>query len=177
MGLLILVSGIYFWSGSYNIAATDSHFELVRLGMTTIRDRSIGLRAGEMAVHRIESATAMAGFPPYHGLCSICHAAPGLEASPIRQGLNPKPPLLNSESVQQRSDAELFWILKHGIKMTGMPAFGPTHDDHELWQIIAFVRQLPRINEKEYLSMVRTLGTSERDEHGHDHTHRFEIVP
>lgn len=121
MGLLILVSGIYFWSGKYNIAATDSHFELVRLGMTTIRDRSIGLRAGEMAVHRIESATAMAGFPPYHGLCSICHAAPGLEASPIRQGLNPKPPLLNSESVQLRSDAELFWILKHGIKMTACP--------------------------------------------------------
>jgi len=169
MGFLVLTTAFYIWSGGYNIAATDPHLEFVHLSLATIRDRSIKVRAGEMEAPRIEPAASMEGFRPYHGLCSLCHSAPGLEASPIRQGLNPKPPLLNSEPVQRRSNEELFWIVKHGIKMSGMPAFGPTHDDRELWQIVAFVRQLPRIKGDEYLAMVTAAGKALSDDHGHDH--------
>jgi len=170
MGLAILAATLYVWLGGYNIAATDPHFEFVHRGLATIRDRSIEVRAGEAEVRRLESATAIAGFRPYHGLCSICHSAPGLEASPIRKGLNPKPPLLSSESVQRRSDGQLFWIVKHGIKMSGMPAFGPTHNDMELWQIVKFIRQLPHIKAEEYHMMLKARGEVESDDHGHSHT-------
>jgi mono/diheme cytochrome c family protein len=123
-----------------------------------------------MEAPRIESAAAIEGFRSYHGLCSLCHSGPGLEAGPIRQGLNPKPPELSSEVVQRRSNEELFWIVKHGIKMSGMPAFGPTHDDRELLQIVAFVRQLPHLKGDEYLAMVRAGGgKADSDDHGHDH--------
>lgn len=54
-GMLILGSALYIWSGSYNIAATDPHFELVHRGLATIRDRSIAVRAGETEVHRVET--------------------------------------------------------------------------------------------------------------------------
>ena len=167
MGLLILASALYIWSGSYNVAATDQHFDFVHRGLATIRDRSIAVRAGETEAHRIESATALEGFRPYHGMCSVCHSAPGLEDSPIRQGLNPEAPLLSSESVQRRSDLELFWVVKHGIKMTGMPAFGPTHDDMELWQLVGFIRQLPHIKAEEYQTKLKTIGKAGSDDHGH----------
>jgi mono/diheme cytochrome c family protein len=170
IGLLILASILYIWSGSYNIAATEPHFEFVHRGLAMIRDRSIEVRAGKTEAHRVESATAIAGFRPYHEMCSICHAAPGLEADPIQEGLNPKPPLLTSESVQRRSDTELFWIVKHGIKMTGMPAFGPTHQDKELWQIVGFIRRLPQIKAEEYHKMLKAEGKVESDDHGHSHT-------
>ena len=170
IGLLILASILYIWSGSYNIAATEPHFEFVHRGLAMIRDRSIEVRAGKTEAHRVESATAIAGFRPYHDMCSICHAAPGLEADPIQEGLNPKPPLLTSESVQRRSDTELFWIVKHGIKMTGMPAFGPTHQDMELWQIVGFIRRLPQIKAEEYHMMLKAEGKVESDDHGHSHT-------
>lgn len=171
LGLVILGAALYIRSGSYNIAATDQHFEWVRLGLAAIRDRSIEARARETEAPRPELLIAMDGFRPYHGLCSLCHSAPGLEDSPIRQGLNPKPPLLNSEPVQHRSDDELFWIVKHGIKMSGMPAFGPTHNDQDLWHIVAFIRQLPQITRDEYLALVKAAGTVDSDHHGHEHRH------
>lgn len=177
MGLLIPATAVYIWSGSYNIAATDQHFKFVRQGLATIRDRSIEMRAGKTKAHRLESTTAMAGFRPYHGLCSVCHSAPGLEDSPIRQGLNPKPPLLSSEDVQRRSDAELFWVVKHGIKMTGMPAFGPTHRDMELWQLVGFVRRFPHIKAGEYQMMLKAMGVVQSDDHGHDHSRGSTIHP
>ena len=156
MGLVILASALYIWSGSYNVAATEPHFEFVRRGLATIRDRSIQARAAKTEAQRLESAATTSGFRAYHGLCSICHSGPGLEASPIREGLNPKPPLLSSESVQRRNDVELFWIVKHGIKMTGMPAFGAHHDEQEIAAIAAFVSRLPGMTAEDYRRLMRS---------------------
>ena len=61
-------------------------------------------------------------------MCVDCHLAPGMDSSEIRQGLLPKPPKLQ-EVVDEWKPAELFWIIKNGVKMTGMPAWGPTHSD------------------------------------------------
>lgn len=173
MGMVILASALYILSGSYNIAATEPHFEFVHRALATIRDRSIEVRAGKIEAHRLEPATTTTGLRAYHGLCSICHSGPGLEASPIREGLYPKPPMLSSESVQRRSDVELFWIVKHGIKMSGMPAFGLTHQDMELWQIVGFIRQLPSIKAEEYRAMLKAGWDVESDDHGHSHPQPF----
>src|SRR3546814_5639660 len=70
------------------------------------------------------------------------------------KGTNPAPPEL-SETVHKWTPAELFWIVKYGLKMTGMPAWGPTHRDDELWAITAFLLRLPELSPEEYRSMTK----------------------
>jgi hypothetical protein len=94
-------------------------------------------------------------------MCAICHGVPGEEPSPIRQGLSPAPPKLDSRQTQKRSDAGLFWIITNGIRMTGMPAFGRSHNDEELWSIVAFLRLLPKLKPEEYSLMVEIAGMQE----------------
>jgi mono/diheme cytochrome c family protein len=88
------------------------------------------------------------GFEHYDQMCTVCHAGPGIEQSEISKGLNPQAPSL-SDAVKEWTPRELFWIVKHGVKMTGMPSFGATHTDQEVWSIVAFIenfRECPPIN-------------------------------
>jgi mono/diheme cytochrome c family protein len=72
-----------------------------------------------------------------------------VDASEIGEGLNPPATDLTLARVQDRADGELFWIVQNGIRMTGMPAFGPTHREEEIWKIVAFLRHLPEITPEE----------------------------
>lgn len=102
----------------------------------------------------------------------MCHNAPGRDHTEIAQGLNPAPPTLDTPEVQDLySDAELYWIVKHGFKMTGMPAFGPTHEEKDLWAIVAFLKKLPHMHPKEYESMGQAAGLQDNTG-GHAHQHR-----
>jgi mono/diheme cytochrome c family protein len=79
-----------------------------------------------------------------------CHGAPEGSAAEFSQGLNPMPPALQVDMVQKGwTDAELFWIVKHGIRMTGMPAFGVNHKDEEIGDIVRFVRHMPKLTDEE----------------------------
>jgi mono/diheme cytochrome c family protein len=105
-------------------------------------------------------------------MCAACHGAPGKERGEIGKGLNPSPPNL-AEVASSWSSAELFWILKNGIKMTGMPAFGPTHSDARLWSIVAFVMQLPKLTPDDYKKMGHPASKHEhQEEDRHDHQHQ-----
>jgi mono/diheme cytochrome c family protein len=88
-------------------------------------------------------------------MCVTCHGAPGVDASEAGEGLNPAAPDLSTGKVQKRSDGELFWLVQGGIRMTGMPAFGPTHNDEEIWKIVAFVRRLPALSPEEQQELKR----------------------
>jgi mono/diheme cytochrome c family protein len=66
--------------------------------------------------------------------------------------------------VQARTDGQLYWLVDEGIRMSGMPAFGPTHGENELWQIVAFLRHLPEITEEEKAQLK---GQKEEAEHHH----------
>jgi mono/diheme cytochrome c family protein len=90
-------------------------------------------------------------FGHYSVACTTCHGAPGVAPSPWMI-TNPPSPLL-VDTADNWTDGELFWIIKHGIKMTGMPALGPTHTDADLWAISAFVRQLPTMTPDGYQAM------------------------
>ena len=75
-----------------------------------------------------------------------------------------------SGSIQKAlSDAEIYWIVKHGLKMTGMPAFGPTHDEAELWGVVAIVEEIPRISPEQYRQLVKSTNTGGEKSHGHSH--------
>jgi mono/diheme cytochrome c family protein len=166
--VLIAALGTGLWvasSGFLNVAATQGHSDLIRWLLATVRDQSI--KAGSRSVSApdlSDARLAEKGFQSYHTMCIVCHAPPGRKPSSIRQGLNPRPPYLYRERTQQRSDAELFWIVKHGIKMTGMPAFGPTHSDDDLWAVVAFLRRLPKLSPGEYAKLVKAAGLPDKSE-------------
>jgi mono/diheme cytochrome c family protein len=158
---LVIIAGVYIWSGAFSIAATKQHTPVVRDLFVSIRNWEIHRHGKDIAAPSLsDPARVQAGAKIYDSTCLMCHGGPGRERNDIGQGLNPEPPKLHSDMVQSYSNGDLYWIIKHGIKMTGMPAFGPTHDDEKLWNIVAFVRRLPEIKPEEYRDMVETMAAS-----------------
>jgi mono/diheme cytochrome c family protein len=157
IGLAGVVGGVMVWTGAYNVAATEPHYAITVSLFSVARDRAIAVRAKEMTPPSdwLEHADLKKGFRSYHEMCVVCHAAPGLKDSVVRRGLNPEPPKLTEDRVQQRPDAELFWIIKHGIKMSGMPAFGLTHTDEEIWEVAAFIRRLGTMQPTDYKDLLQ----------------------
>lgn len=150
--LLVLVLGVvaFIYSGVYNVAATDPHLGIVRWALSTTQARSVRARGEDVADKPpFDAALVSHGFDHFDAMCVECHGAPGVERGEYGKGLNPEPPEL-SEEAAEFSDAELFWITKHGIKFTGMPAFGPTHSDEEIWGLVAFLRRLEDMSAEDY---------------------------
>ena len=75
--------------------------------------------------------------------CATCHGQGGRHPTAVGGGLYPRAADLASPAVQELSDRELFWVIKNGIRMTGMPGFGRTLTNNEIWQLVDFVRSLP----------------------------------
>jgi mono/diheme cytochrome c family protein len=170
--ILVLVVGalVVIFTGSYNVAATAPHTQITRWLMNTTQKRSVAARADEVhAQPPVDSAMLREGFEEYREMCVACHGAPGVERGMVGKGINPKPPDLAKESGEW-NDRELFWITKHGIKMAGMPAFGVTHSDEELWGIVAFLRRLESMSPEEY----RRLATETQT---HTHAGMVETAP
>ena len=113
-----------------------------------------------------DPAKVLIGVEHYAAHCAVCHGAPGVPKGDIGRWLYPPPPDL-SKAVPLYSRAELFWILKHGIKMTGMPAWSD-HSDEELWATVGFLEKLPAMSEQEYARLLMT----SMAHGGHLHTDR-----
>ena len=102
------------------------------------------------------------GGEDYAEMCAGCHLQPGIKESEIHTGLYPQPPNLSEPS--DLSAAEMFWVIKHGVKMTAMAAWGPTHDDQRIWAMVAFIKRLPELTPAQYESMT-ALGSNESSHH------------
>jgi mono/diheme cytochrome c family protein len=155
--LTAILAGIAFiYSGLYDVAATNLHWPVTRWAMETARMRSIKAHAAGIQVpHGLDKpAQLQIGVEHFATHCAVCHGAPGVPRGEIAEGLYPRPPNL-ALSATRYSDAELFWIVKHGIKMTGMPGWG-NHSDEELWAIVAFIKQLPGMSQQAYARLVMT---------------------
>jgi len=138
-----------WWRGVYNVAADDAHYNFVASALTSIRERSIAARARDIAVPDLDAPQLIsAGARQYSQMCVQCHLAPNQEDTALRKGLNPQPPNLYMHGIHD--PAEAFWTIKHGVKMTGMPAWGGTHDESALWSMVAFLRQLPKLSAGEF---------------------------
>jgi len=172
--LLAVVAGaVAIWTGVYDVAASTPHSEAVAQLFGTVRDRSIAVRARKVGPPpRTTPDSIRDGYEEYSEMCVVCHGAPGEERSAISKGLNPPAPDLDDADLQaEYSDAELFWTVKHGIRMTGMPAFGDTHDDDTIWAIIAFVRRLPQLGAKGYAAMESDESAAHEHHGEHEHSH------
>jgi mono/diheme cytochrome c family protein len=168
---ILLVLGAF--SGLYDVGADRPHTAAVHTLLTLLRDRSIERHAADIVVPRLDDpARVHEGAEHYSAMCVDCHLAPGISVSEIRAGLLPHPPNLAQQAIEPRV---AFWAIKHGIKASGMPAWGQTHDDEEIWNIVSFVHQLPHMTPDEYRAMTAVAGTEEhegdKDEHGHGRAH------
>jgi mono/diheme cytochrome c family protein len=146
--------GLYW--GVYNVAADVPHTQPVFRLLEAVRDRSIAVRAAEVVVPSdlTDPGRVASGAGQYAEMCSSCHLAPGMSRTEISRGLYPRAPELRRGS--RVTAAEDFWVIKHGIKATGMPAWGITHDDELVWNVVAFLRKLPELSPEEYRAIVRT---------------------
>jgi len=152
--LAVLGAGAVIYAGVYDIGATAPHWRMTSRLLETARTRSIKAQAAGIAVPPglDDPAKLVIGVGHYAAHCAVCHGAPGVPRGDIAQGLYPPPPDL-AKTAPLYSPAELFWIVKHGIKMTGMPSWSD-HSDEELWATVAFVEKLPGMSEREYASLV-----------------------
>ncbi|MDX9819732.1 MAG: cytochrome c [Desulfococcus multivorans] len=162
---------LYAWSGVYDIAATTPHWALTTSFIDMLKERSIeGHSGGIQAPNSDDPNLREASLPHYHEMCRRCHGAPGQAPEEFSKGLYPAPPSMVSGHIQEElSTAEVYWVIKHGIKMTGMPAFGPTHSEDILWGLTALATEMPRMRPDQYRQQIETAGSAERTAHGHSH--------
>lgn len=168
--IIIILGGLVFInSGLYDVAATKPETGIVKWVLETTKENSVSSRSKNIPVPNLDDESlTMTGFHHYDQMCVGCHGAPGISPSEIGEGLNPEPPDLAEEAAHM-SPAELFWITQNGIKMTGMPAFGPTHSDEELWGIVAIMQKFPDMSPEDYMQMKQQTETmSHEHNHGHD---------
>lgn len=169
---LIVLGLAVIFLGINDVSAAKPEKGLMRWMLSTAMDHSVERRAKGIEVPPLGDSSQVAmGFEHYDEMCVTCHGAPDIDRSEIGKGLNPHAPNL-SRSITDMSDAELYWIIKNGIKMTGMPAFGKTHTEDELWAIVAFVRLLPEMSPEQYKlyeSAHEEDEGMEAEEHEHNH--------
>ncbi len=170
----LLAAGLV-WSGTYNIGADDPHTRPVYALLETLRERSIESHSAGVTVPDLTNAELIrSGAGNYEAMCMGCHLAPGLSGTEISMGLYPSPPNFTEEAID--NPAEAFWAIKHGIKASGMPAWGKSMQDEYIWGLVAFVRELPKLNPESYEEAVATSeGHSHgggESEHGHEHEHQ-----
>jgi mono/diheme cytochrome c family protein len=152
--LVALGAALFVESGFYDIGADDHHTQAVLALITQLRDRSIDARLGSIQPQLAPTpAMIKAGAERYAALCAGCHLAPGLPKSDVRAGLYPHPPNLAQEDMQESRRA--FWVIKHGIKMSAMPAWGKTLDDEAIWDVVAFVRKMPNLTPEDYRQLAQ----------------------
>lgn len=151
--LLLLAAGVlYVGLGAYDVGADMPHWDVTRKLMETVRDRSIAVRAKAIEVPDLQDEQlVLKGAGQYAAMCVNCHLAPEQSDSEIRPGLYPKPPNLTEQRIDPKT---VFWVTKHGLKMSGMPAWGLGHDDATIWSIVAFVTKLPGLSAEHYKDMV-----------------------
>ena len=157
--LIVMVAALagsagFVYSGIYNVGADVPHGKVVGRLLSTTSRASVQRRAADIDVPELSDDTLrLAGANDFEAMCAGCHGAPGQEPQAIGRGLNPAPPDL-AESAARMTPAELFWVTKHGIRMTGMPAWGATHDDDALWPVVAFMTALPQLDADGYKTLL-----------------------
>jgi mono/diheme cytochrome c family protein len=155
IGLLATLGGIgaavFFFGGFFSVAANHPDPDIVNWALVHVREASITRHATDRSPRSLDDpALVRAGASAYSQRgCINCHGGPGVEPGKFSEGLNPPPNL--KKVVNDLQPQELFWVIKNGIKMTGMPSFGASGvPDQEIWTIVAFLKKLQNVSEEEF---------------------------
>jgi mono/diheme cytochrome c family protein len=152
--VLAAFAAIFVYGGFYNIGADAPHSTLVYNALQELRERSIERRsrAIKSPADLNSPRRIAAGAGLYAEMCTGCHLGPGVERSELSQGLYPQAPELARGT--DLAAAQQFWVIKHGVKLTAMPAWGKTHNDELIWDMVAFLQQLPKMSPEQYKAAV-----------------------
>jgi mono/diheme cytochrome c family protein len=140
--IIVAVAGVvgFIYSGIYDVAAVQPDNPVVAWALHTTSDHSVKARLSGIQeppdLDKPDVIQSGARFFASH--CVVCHGGPGLQPTAIAQGLNPAPPDL-FRATRKPQMAEMFWVIKNGIKMTAMPGFGETQTDQQIWAVAAFL--------------------------------------
>jgi mono/diheme cytochrome c family protein len=147
-----IAGAVFFFGGFYSVAGTEEDPAIVNWTLVRVRQASVARHANDTPPMSLEDAAVVQeGARAYSERgCVNCHGGPGVNWQKFSEGLRPDPPDLK-EIAPERQPRELFWVIKHGIKMTGMPSFGAIEvPDREIWAIAAFVKKLPIVSEADF---------------------------
>lgn len=186
LSLLVLVSaslagGVWFISSGFvDVAADNPHSPFIFNLISWVRDAAITRESSLISPPSdlFDAIRIRRGAGNYAAMCAGCHLIPGTRDSEIRQGLYPQPPNLSLPPAADdlaKLDARRFWIIKHGIKASGMPAWGlGGMSDRDIWDLTAFLKVLPNLSATQYHQLVAASDGHvhegmEHEHHGHDH--------
>lgn len=174
ISVLLLLAILVLGSGAYNMAATEKHWSITEKIIEWARENSIEVRAKDLKVPPLDDTELLAkGAEHYNAMCTTCHLAPGLKPTELSIGLYPQAPVFHQrEPITDQIDKldhakEYFWVIKNGLKMTAMPAWGLSHDDDTIWAMTAFVLKLNGMTVEQYKDLVESAKHSSHD-HAHD---------
>ena len=159
LGLLAAAAGGWvIWRGVYDISATNQHTDPVFRVLDYAMRRSVQSRLGKVEAppNLRDAGRVRAGALIYRDQCVQCHGAPGVAPEPLAFGLTPAPANLLAAG-RTWIPGEIFWVVKHGIKMTGMPAWVYRLSDDEVWDVVAFVRAMPLMAPRDYAQLAASL--------------------
>jgi mono/diheme cytochrome c family protein len=140
----------FVWSGLYDISATDQHLRPTYRAIKATMERSVERRAKDIEVPPLgDPAQLRRGFALFRAHCVQCHGAPGVAPEPFALALRPLATPLARTGLD-RSPGYIYWVVKNGIKMTGMPAWEFRMDERDLWATVAFVKHLPSLAPQQY---------------------------
>jgi len=150
--VVAVAAAVFFFGGFYSVAGTQKEPGIVASALIHIRQASIDRHAVDMPSTSLDDpAVVQAGARAFSARgCVNCHGGPGANWAKFSEGLHPSPPDLK-EVVNGLEPRQLFWVIKNGINMTGMPSFGPTGvPDGEIWTIVAFLKKLPSVSDQDF---------------------------
>jgi mono/diheme cytochrome c family protein len=171
--------GLFIYSGLYPMGADAPHNRLTYWVLETLRERSIARAASDIRIPADLSSSdrLLIGGADYNDMCAGCHLKPGKRESDFSIGLYPAPPDLTVSAdahghehgeeteADEAAIKRQFWIIKHGIKASGMPAWGSTHRDERIWNMVAFLQRLPELSKDQY--QILTARGDATDSHDH----------
>jgi len=163
--VLVAAGAGYIYSGAYDVSADTPDDAAVAWVVSTTRRYSLRARLTDIQppANFDTPERVRAGLAKYHEDCEVCHGFPDHSPGPIGAGLNPKPPKLWGESGRGPRPGSVYWIVTHGIKMTGMPSWKHAYSDDDAWSVVAFVRTLPKLSADEYRREVQALPKKENE--------------
>lgn len=171
----LLIGVIALGSGAYNMAATEKHWLVTEKIIEWVRDSSIKSRAKDLQAPALDNKDLiLSGAEHYAAMCTECHSAPGHELTELSQGLYPQAPVFYKREPATDTEKKVehiktyFWVIKNGLKMTAMPAWGLSHDDETIWAMAIFVEKLKGMTAEQYN---KSISPGNDHHHAHDHGH------
>ena len=158
--IIAVVAGVYFFGGFYNVAASQEDPAIVKATIAQVRRASVVHHAKDSPPTSLDDpAIIRNGARAFRERgCTNCHGGPGVEWGKFSEGMRPDPPDLK-ELVNDRTPAQVFWVIKNGVNMTGMPSFGAIEvPDQEIWSIAAFVKKLPTVSDEDFKAWTAPAG-------------------